>query len=282
MGKASIDDGLTDHPKFLAAGPVAGWLWLASVLYCRRTLTDGLVPKVKVPTLVLGLKKPHEAAATLVRVGLWHEAGDYYEINHYLKMNPSKAQVQNYQEQDRVRKQERRRVSGQPVHETSTQECDESIEDDRRTRSTTRATRAKSESESASASESGFGSSGSGSSEKSPRETHALSRLPTWQNPAALVGKHHLCPPETWGACDRGGLCVPGFLAAEWRAQCGGDEATITAFVDDEIAHLPAGPVGDPVKFWRGRWDARFRAKTAGGSRTGDTVAAARALLKEG
>jgi hypothetical protein len=53
--------------------------------------------------------------------------------------------------------------------------------------------------------------------------------------------------------------------------------------VDAVIAESPDGPLGDPVKFWRAAWDAKFRVKTAhGGSRTGDTMAAARSLLREG
>ena len=101
------------------------------------------------------------------------------------------------------------------------------------------------------------------------------------QSRGSLAGKHHLCPEGTWAACERG-LCLPGFLYTEWLSQCGGDPATIAPFVDLELSMLPLGPVGDPVKFWRGKWDARFR--TPEPSQTGSTastMAAARQVMKE-
>ncbi len=73
-----------------------------------------------------------------------------------------------------------------------------------------------------------------------------------------LVGKHQLrCPSDTWSACARG-LCVPAFLADQWRAQFGGDGVQVSAFVDGVLAVLPDGPVGDdPLKFWRSAWQSR-------------------------
>jgi hypothetical protein len=78
-------------------------------------------------------------------------------------------------------------------------------------------------------------------------------------------------------------VCLKAFLAAEWRSQLGGDDSAIGPFVDATMADAPDGPLGDPVKFWRAAWDARFRTPRAasGGSRTGDTMAAARSVLAE-
>jgi hypothetical protein len=71
MATAKFDDGITSNPKIIAAGPVASWLWFSSVLYCRRGLTDGLILRIVVPSLVIGLKSPRTHAAKLVEVGLW-------------------------------------------------------------------------------------------------------------------------------------------------------------------------------------------------------------------
>jgi hypothetical protein len=107
MGTAKFDDGLPSNPKIIEAGATAAWLWLCSVLYCRRGLTDGFIPRVVVPTLAIGLKAPFTHAAKLVACGLWDQDGPNYRVHDFLDWNPSKAQVEGYRANDRERKQAR-------------------------------------------------------------------------------------------------------------------------------------------------------------------------------
>jgi hypothetical protein len=122
--------------------------------------------------------------------------------------------------------------------------------------------------------------------EESPRETTvAVARPIRPTRSRGLAGNHMGCyfAPE---ACARG-LCVPSWLGLEWAQQFADPveaEADIRGFVVDTLARLPDGPVGDePKAFWRAAWKARHGSASASraGSRTGDTVDAAREFLRE-
>ncbi|MEE1819340.1 hypothetical protein PUR59_30540 [Streptomyces sp. SP18ES09] len=73
-----VHDGLPDHPKIIAAGGEAGWLYVCGLAYCSRQLTDGVIPKVYVPRLT-DSSKSEALASALLRVGLWHGFGDECE-----------------------------------------------------------------------------------------------------------------------------------------------------------------------------------------------------------
>lgn len=252
MGTAKFDDGVTSNPKLITAGPVACWMWFCGVLYCRRGLTDGFIPKPVIPSLVVGLTKPYTFASKLVEVGLWHEITDGYMVNGYLDWNPSKAAMNAYRQKDRERKQGR----FLPEPHESFRSDSERIPNGFRTPPRTNA-RAHAESES----ESELGRlTGSGSSEESARETTVAPRWNREGRSPSLAGNHHIrCYASP--ACARG-VCVPGWLATEWRQQYGDD----TAMADVEISEVittalaalpPSGPIGDePKPFWRAVWKA--------------------------
>jgi hypothetical protein len=90
-----VSDGMPENPKILAAGGDAGWLWVCSIAYARRSHSDGIVPSGIVPRLS-DRKQPGKLAAVLVRERLWHEPGhdcancaqppkDSYIIHDYLE-----------------------------------------------------------------------------------------------------------------------------------------------------------------------------------------------------
>ena len=111
MTWVKLDDHMSEHPKVLAAGPLAAWLHVCALQYASRNLTDGFVPSRAVPTLanfdginvtvatigsMAGVSdevNPYELALTLVDVGLWEETERGYQIHDYLEFNPSKAEV---------------------------------------------------------------------------------------------------------------------------------------------------------------------------------------------
>lgn len=103
-----IDSNVPKQRKFVDAGPVASWLWLAGVAHCRTALTDGFIQKALVPTLVPDLKNPFKQAERLVNVTLWHHALGGYQVNGYLEWNPSKAEVERLRKMDADRKKGRR------------------------------------------------------------------------------------------------------------------------------------------------------------------------------
>jgi hypothetical protein len=91
MAWVKVDDQVPHHPKFLKAGPEASWLWLCSVTYSQRQLTDGIIPREAVPTL--GVKNPRKLIDRLVGARLWdlHELG--WRVHDYLDHNESREQA---------------------------------------------------------------------------------------------------------------------------------------------------------------------------------------------
>jgi hypothetical protein len=93
-----VDDGFFEHPKTVAAGDAAAYLFLAGLGYCNRRLTDGRIPKAMVPRLTTARRWP-ALAARLVEVGYWEDHGDCYQSHDYLEWNDSRAEVEAKREQ---------------------------------------------------------------------------------------------------------------------------------------------------------------------------------------
>jgi hypothetical protein len=97
-----LDDHFPEHPKVIAAGPLAAWLYVAGLCYANRLLTDGFIPREVVPRLVAqaGTKyeTPEYLATRLCAVGLWTEettaAGfQGYRIHDYTTYQRSRERV---------------------------------------------------------------------------------------------------------------------------------------------------------------------------------------------
>lgn len=100
MSWVRIDDAMPEHPKVLAAGPLAFALDVAAICYCARNRTDGRVPRAKVRLLIdvsdirVGRAKVDalELAELLVACGRWHRDGDDYRIHDFDQYNPTRAE----------------------------------------------------------------------------------------------------------------------------------------------------------------------------------------------
>lgn len=103
MPRAWFDDGFADHPKVEALSDSAFRLHVAGILYASRLLTDGVIPRARVPRLVPGFRAK---ALTELLGGVWHEPGhacpdcpqlDDGEIviHGYLDHQKSRAQVES-------------------------------------------------------------------------------------------------------------------------------------------------------------------------------------------
>jgi hypothetical protein len=136
MAWAAIDDAILDNPKLGRAGALGLLLHLAAISWCARNLSDGRLPKHKVPCLLNlagvyvvpgndpGVPRRGPVAADPVRpdveaiadhlaaVGLWHDRGESWELHDYLKYNPSRAEVLERRAATRTRVQKHRTVSG--------------------------------------------------------------------------------------------------------------------------------------------------------------------------
>lgn len=114
MPFARFDDDTYDHPKIVAAGPLAAWLWASSIMYANRYLTDGYIPSAVARRLV-DVDDPSRVATRLVEVGLWERAEGGYRVHDFGKYQPSSVAVKAEREKnaERVAAWRERQKSGQ-------------------------------------------------------------------------------------------------------------------------------------------------------------------------
>jgi hypothetical protein len=93
-----LDDGLPEHPKFVALPDTAKWLWIVGLCYAGRYLTDGYIPDRALNTRQRGQARHLEAARLWIR----HPDNHGWLIHAYLEYNPSREHV----ETERRRRQE--------------------------------------------------------------------------------------------------------------------------------------------------------------------------------
>lgn len=98
-----IDDQIAHHPKFIAAGPVAGWLWICGNAYCNKYLTDGFIRASALGTLG-GVSNAKRWAEKLVEAGLWDRVDGGYRVHDFHDFNPTADAVKKKRADDRERK----------------------------------------------------------------------------------------------------------------------------------------------------------------------------------
>lgn len=109
MAWVKLHDGFTDHPKVVAAGWQAAWLYVCGLTYSARYLTDGRIPKAQVKRLA-DLPKPQQLADRLVEVGLWEDdGGPDYQVHGYTEWQTSAAQIEAERQAARDRRKGKRR-----------------------------------------------------------------------------------------------------------------------------------------------------------------------------
>ena len=87
-----LDDGFSEHPKVVAAGPIAAHLFVSALCYCNRNLTDGFIPEDQAMRLV----RDDGVTALLdrlVSVGLFERDAAGYRIHDFLDFNPPRKKV---------------------------------------------------------------------------------------------------------------------------------------------------------------------------------------------
>lgn len=96
MAWVYLDDQFPDHPKVVAAGDAAAWMFVCGLAYCRRYNTEGRIPKAQVPKLT-GSRSSAKLAAALTTApagydtGLWEDHGDHYLVHDYGDWNKPQA-----------------------------------------------------------------------------------------------------------------------------------------------------------------------------------------------
>lgn len=110
MAWVRLDDAFCDHPKFLAAGPLAGYMHICAIAWSNRNLQDGKVPYAQVERLVNWRGIAHDLwqgelvgggtdvdaldlAERLVAAGLWEVVDGGYLIHDYHDYQPTSWEV---------------------------------------------------------------------------------------------------------------------------------------------------------------------------------------------
>ncbi len=107
-----IDDGVYDHPKFLGLTFEASGVWLHTLAWSARQLTDGQLPRLAVQRLLAGDKRLTKIAAELVTAGLWDETPDGWEIHDFHDYQPTAAGVEEERRKARERQAKHRTTKG--------------------------------------------------------------------------------------------------------------------------------------------------------------------------
>lgn len=106
-----VYNSMPQHPKFVKAGPQAGWLFVCALCYCNEHLTDGFVSRHVLAVVAPGLRSVRAAAAQLVSAQLWHEVDGGWQIHDYEEHQRNADEIRDRREKDRQRKADFRKDS---------------------------------------------------------------------------------------------------------------------------------------------------------------------------
>lgn len=109
-----LDDGFFDNPKVAAAGPMGAVLYLASLCYSARALTDGWIPDGQVPVLVAQVKATKALVRKVIDSGLWEQGVGGYLVPDFLEFNRSRDDVMAERLSARERRSKGGRTSREP------------------------------------------------------------------------------------------------------------------------------------------------------------------------
>jgi hypothetical protein len=90
-----LDDGMAHHPKFVRSGPEALAFFVAGLCYCNRYQTEGLIPKLVLPSLLPGLSQ-HRAMELAMRLATnalrpsWIDVGEHFRVHDYEVYQPTR------------------------------------------------------------------------------------------------------------------------------------------------------------------------------------------------
>lgn len=94
MSWVKLDDHLFQNPKAVAAGKNGRALFFAGLCYAAQTLSDGFLAAPVLPQIAGWAEVPAKPTARrLEDVGLWLPGSEGWQINDYLKYNPSREKV---------------------------------------------------------------------------------------------------------------------------------------------------------------------------------------------
>lgn len=135
-----LDDSFAQHPKVVAAGPLAMAMQVAALCYCNKNLTNGFVPwstarsliswqflepddgnghRISKVAVTCGMRgddvNSEYVIVQLLEAGMWDEVPNGYMIHDYGDYQPSREQVEQEREATRQRVTKHRNGKGNAV-----------------------------------------------------------------------------------------------------------------------------------------------------------------------
>ena len=93
-----LDDNFPDHPKIAELPDSAYRLYVDTLCYCGKYLTNGHISE-----MIANRYGATDAQRSLLVANLWEQNGDGYQIVNYLEYQPSKEEAQERKEGSRLR-----------------------------------------------------------------------------------------------------------------------------------------------------------------------------------
>lgn len=104
-GFAPLSATYYEDDAILEAGPMAELLFVRSIAFCAKTLSDGFVSSRQLSrSLAPDLDDAEDLAEVLVTVGLWTHADGGYTVRSWLKWNRSREEITRNRAKDAARK----------------------------------------------------------------------------------------------------------------------------------------------------------------------------------
>lgn len=100
MGWVRLDDLFPDHPKVIGLSDEAFRVFVTSLCYCNRYLTDGLIPQLAAERFTRNIV---DVAKELTDCSLWERDLDGWRIRSYTEYQPTKDKVERKREQTKER-----------------------------------------------------------------------------------------------------------------------------------------------------------------------------------
>lgn len=126
-----VDDGLPDHPKFVALSNIAARLWLHASCWSSRKLTDGRIPHAVIANLLPNeTERARKSAATeLVDAGIFHAEKGAWTIHDFLDYNPSRKKTLKKRKKnaDRLRRWRKDKERERNARETPLQDASKRV-----------------------------------------------------------------------------------------------------------------------------------------------------------
>jgi len=113
MGWVRLDDNFADHPKVLRLSDSAFRLYIESLCYANRQLTDGFIPNA-----VYAKLSKEDDAEFLIEAGLWLKDLKGYRIRSYEEYQPTRKKVEEKRKEakERLKRHRERKGNAKETH----------------------------------------------------------------------------------------------------------------------------------------------------------------------